>query len=157
MPKIDPVTGCEVMTLPEFFNAEAQYEGKGRTGAEVMEETMTSIHDAFAEDNAHIEADYRDPAKALAILQKLAGEEVRQWFKYEHNRDSEDLARPPYPLEVLAVTHAEHSQTLSDSNGKFTARVRCDDGSIRNVSYEFYYYSGTRLDPPDSDESLVWQ
>ena len=38
MPKIDPITGCTVMTIPEFWAAEAQSEGQGRSGADLAQD-----------------------------------------------------------------------------------------------------------------------
>lgn len=74
MPRKDPVTGCMVMTMPEFLNAEAEREGKGRTGADILSDIYAEI-DA---DSRREEDRMRDPKEALGQI-KLALEDEMEY------------------------------------------------------------------------------
>lgn len=171
MPKIDPVTGCPVLTYSEFLQAEAEREGK--TAGDIHRE----IWDTLAEEDRKQEEEYRNPATALRILVKIGqlerwhweelakhnGEEIRctHWNvtaqAYEESVSVSDAGPcPPIPTTVLEVLEPNHSERLRQSSGSFTARVMCDDGQERRVKYYYSYYEGSRLEPPDHEEGIEW-
>lgn len=83
MPRIDPITGCHVMTLPEFLNEEGAREGK--TGGEVLDEIFQSLED----DNRSIETEWRKPEVALETLRPMLKNAYDAWVDtkdwYEKN------------------------------------------------------------------------
>lgn len=140
MPKIDPETGCEVMTFFEFLGAEAKREGKDP--ADIMDE----IAQATAEDNANQEEFYRQPEEALKVLKEWV-EEDEQW------EDDPDMHKPEEVLEILDV---RYGGGYSGSKLFILARTRCSDGKERIAEYHYQYWSGSRMEPPDEDGELLW-
>ena len=92
MPRIDPITGCEVMTFGEFLNAEGARDGK--TGDEVFEDIMTEMNRANQLERERL----MNPAVALEILQLAALDDLEAWrsdaeyHKGEHQRFLNDYA-----------------------------------------------------------------
>jgi hypothetical protein len=150
MPRIDPITGCSVMTFVEFVAAEAAREGK-ETG-----DVMDDIFGPLAEDDRRIENEWRDPAKALEIIRAEAELERTAWQESKDCDPGYDEPEPPTPVEILAVLGARHSQGLRGSDGVFTARVRCADGSVRYAVHSDYYDGGDRMTPPDGGSETTW-
>ena len=78
MPRIDPITGCSVMTFPEFIHGEAEREGK--EPHEIMDEIYQSIED----DNEKMRQEYRKDA--LKYLQEEAKNLLECWTEdAKHN------------------------------------------------------------------------
>ena len=129
MPKMDPISGCSVMTVGEFWASEAKKEGK--EVAEVMGD--------FYEDMAAEEESYRQE-----ILSDLPGalEKLKEYYNPEYD-DSGWV-----PVEVLAITDADTCFGYRKSSSSFTARVRFED-KIRTVCYSEVDYSGSFYEPPD--------
>jgi len=134
MPKIDPITGCSVMTEGEFWSNEAAREGKGRSGGDLREEFWNEI-DAEAE---RVAAEWRKPEVALALLNGCEG--------------FDDENEEPVIAEVLEVESSMFTQNIRSSSGQFVARVKTEAGDELRVRYSIWNTSGTRIDPPDGDE-----
>lgn len=136
MPKIDPITGCKVQTIGEYFSSEAEREGKGRGGGELMSE----MFDEIEADNQAEAARQAQPEVALALLRKqAAGFEL------------------PMPVEILEVLESEHRWTFGGSTESLKARVRVEGGATGTLSWWASSTPATMLDPPDYDCDLVWE
>ena len=167
MPRKDPVTGCSVMTLPEFLNEEGAREGK--TGGEVLDD----IFSAFDADSRRVEQSWRDPEVSFSLIQKCHADDLADWQSErewmdglrgtddewkknvvaEYDADPRNKTAPVRPLEVLEVLQAHHHQNFNSSDGYITARVRYEDGRVRHVQWSFTHYNGSRLEPPDGEET----
>jgi hypothetical protein len=75
MPRIDPVTGCTVMTHAEFWQDQAEREGQGRAPWELIDDFYAEI-DRDHQDQAKRN---RDPDVALSILAEAQQHLVRSW------------------------------------------------------------------------------
>lgn len=138
MPKIDPVTGCTVMTMSEFWRSEAQAEGSGRDGADLAD-------DFYADMGAEAEREterMRDPVEALRALKAYDDQE-----EPEHRLGGGIVS-------VRRVLHADFTQSARSSEGGIVAEVECSDGSARFVRWGFSSWDGSRMEPPEYDESL---
>jgi hypothetical protein len=111
MPRKDPITGCDVMTMPEFLQAEADREGT--TPVAIMDE----IHQSFEDDNALSRKRLTDDA--LAILQKDADEIRTHW-----EEGDEPIIRA---TEILVMLDVNYHQSFRGSNGG-VGRHRLDLG-----------------------------
>ena len=129
MSKIDPITGCSVMTIGEFWASEAKKEGK--EVAEVMCD--------FYDDMAAEEEVYRQE-----ILSDLSGalDKLKEYYNPEY--DDSGLV----PVEVLEISDADTCFGYRKSTSSFTAKVRFAD-KIRTVCYSEADYSGSFYEPPD--------
>ena len=145
MPKKDPVTGCTVMTMGEFFQSEADREGKGRSGAEVMSDMFDEIEQSYRDE----EKRWRDnPADLLEHLQK----EVQDF-------NSADPDEPQLPVPTTIVEILEVKVDGSFRTSKFMARVCCTkpDVSTGILNFSSCQYSGSMAEPPDYECDLKWE
>lgn len=152
MPRTDPISGCQVMTFPEFLQAEADREGK--EPGDIMQEIVQT----FDDDNEIMRKNFRDHGNALSILQMDADELCQQW-KEDRDRaaDQGDFFSDPLParpVEIIAVLTAEHHQGFGGSSGGFTARVKCDDSKECYAVYGFFSDNGDRMNPPDGGSEI---
>lgn len=135
MPKIDPITGCSVMTMTEFWAAEAQKEGIDV--AEVMED----FHNDMAAD---------EEKTRQGMLKDFSGalEKLKEYYNPEY--DDSGLV----PVEVLEITDADCSYGYSKSKSSFVAKVQFQD-QVRNVQYSEVSYNGSFYEPPDFEANCV--
>lgn len=146
MPRKDSFTGCQVMTLPEFFASEAKAEGLGRTGSEVMAETFDEIG---REEEAHA-ARISQPDEARDIL-NAAMKECR-------DADPAMVSDPDnFPFEVTRVTsvqkpHASFGGRTTKEG--FVATCECNDNQTRTLRYESWQSGGSGYDPPDGETTV---
>lgn len=144
MPKKDPVTGCQVLTTAEFFQLEAELEGKGRTGADLQREFLEDQETEIAREAER----YRDPAFLLEYL--CAG--INEW------NDLADLgATVPQPLEILEVLESHVHFGFREGRVKLRVRARCEDGTEGILHFESREDAGSYLDPPDSEMNIFWE
>lgn len=139
MPRKDPMTGCSVITLPEFLADEAQREGKGRSGGEILADIYAEI-DA---DSRRQEAELRKPANALEAVKRAVA-------------DTQDPDEPALPeiIEVLQVLEVHYEQSYSGFGESLKAEARGADGNVYFVDYRRYETFGSRWEPPDGDVEL---
>jgi len=170
MPKIDPITGCSVLTFPEFLQAEAKREGK--EAHEIMQELYQDMEDADNETRK----DYHQ--NALKYLQQEAKELLDCWtedIKYqgeihEYNRwDSQaqkDVTvrqvydagpRPPQPTKLLEVIDVQFSSTFRSSQSLIKAKCEADDGKVYIYTLVRGDYAGSFYEPPNADVDLKWE
>lgn len=169
MPRTDPITGCQVMTMPEFLQKEAETEGK--EPHEILDEIYSSIE----EDNENMRKDLRK--NALGYLQEEAKNLLDCWTEdtkhngevSEHNYHDFKTGqwitktsvfdagpRPPQPVSLIDVVDAQHSQTFRSSKTKLVAKCKADDGKEYIYTLRRGDYSGSFYEPPDSEVDLQW-
>jgi len=170
MPRTDPITGCSVMTFPEFIHGEAEREGK--EPHEIMDEIVQSIED----DNEKMRQEYR--TNALKYIQDEAKELLHGWtedakhngqvdkfnrfdFKtdqYIHETRVYDAGpRPPQPIAVIEVVDVDFKQTFRSSGSKIVAKCAADDGKEYTYTLTRSDWSGSFYEPPDCDVELTWE
>lgn len=142
MPKIDPITGCTVQTLPEFWAGEAEREGKGRSGGDLMAE----FFDDLDADCRREEARLSEPAAALDYLQA----KVREW-----NGLDPDLRPVPLPVVVDVVESVTVTQSFRSSSTSLTAIVRTAGRRWYRLDVSEEHWSGSFYEPPDYDCNVV--
>ena len=145
MPKKDPVTGCTVMTPAEFWNAEAEAEGLGRTGGDLMHD----FFDDLDKERAKTEDEFRKPDVAFDYIKDA----VEEW----NDADSEGAV--PAPIRIVEVLDVQIKCGSRESGEMIKARaVRLDNGveveDVITVSSCTYY--GGPMDPPDWDGNVQW-
>jgi hypothetical protein len=77
MPRKDPISGCMVMTMPEFLNAEAEREGQGRTGGDILQDIMTEMSE---DDKRCSEGLKNDHSEIFSILLEDCKSAVDEWL-----------------------------------------------------------------------------
>lgn len=142
MPKIDPHTGCEVMTTPEFWASEARSEGLGRSGAELQSDFM----DELADDLRAEESRLREGA--LGTLQ----EAVREW-----NEADPEESPIPLPEVILDVLEAHVRASFRSSGFSLKARVRATGGLVGVLSVTSESFAGSWAEPPDYEINVIWE
>lgn len=147
MPKKDPITGCTVMTTGEFFQSEAEREGKGRSGGELMSEMFNEIADSYEEEEKRWKENLPD---TLAFLQK----EIDEYNDFDPDPDFPPVAKPISIEEVLDVQVGGSFRTTTLL---IKARCKKEDGSEGTIVYNSWHSSGSYYEPPDGDISIKWE
>jgi hypothetical protein len=142
MPKIDPITGCTVLTFFEAMHDIGQSSDPPKEAHEVAAE----IFDEFDKDDRRIENEYKDPANALKlVLDHIAG--------FDPDDDPEFV--PPAPVEI-EVLGADSKGGFGGHDSGFVAKGRTADGTILFYSYVEWNDYGDRMSPPDGGEEIQW-
>jgi|SRR5579885_1021169 len=141
MPRKDPITGCNVLTMGEFLSQEAEREGKGRTGGDILSDMMEEVG---KEEEARC-AQLRTPTEAMRLLNEGIKES--------------DEADPEYAfgykvVGVLKVWAASASFGMRQSSEGFRAQCKCDDGKERTLSFTTWHSSGSFYEPPDGETTV---
>ena len=144
MPRIDPMTGVTVMTTAEFFMSEAEREGKGRSGAEVMTDTFAGIAAEMDADEQRERLFFSDPANAW--------EAIRHMLREELEAEESQLQA----VELVGVLAVSSKQSMRGSSLGIEAHVKFNDGAVRRVQWSFQHWAGSYWEPDDYDESVEW-
>lgn len=143
MPKIDSVTGCTVMTLPEFWAGEAAQEGRGRSGGELMMEFYQEMDDSQRKQ----EEEMKEPAVALKMLAQTA----KDW-----NDGDPDEGAVPEPESVIEVKMVRVGGGTNGSTTEIVARCRTKNGQTGEYALKSSYWVGSRMEPPEEDVLLTF-
>lgn len=148
MPRIDPISGCTMMTHQEFWTAEAASEGKGRTASDLMADFINELDAANA-----TQADrYRtDLAWTTEQLQAAIA---------DYNDGVDPIEELPSLVRVLEVLEADVQDGVRSSS--LFLRVRAlraaSPEPIEDVlDYTDVATSGSRMEPPDRESSFEWR
>lgn len=140
MPKKDPATGCMVQTLGEFWHAEAEREGQGRSGGEIALE--------FWEE---IEAD------SCRCERELLGDKegfLRTLQSWDKDCDEEDRIRFTGVAEILDAVVEQGGRSSSTI---VVARVHTEVNGEIFVHFCSWHESGGYYDPPEGgNDVLIW-
>lgn len=139
MPKIDPRTGCQVMTTQEFWAAEAQQAGM-TDGSALHAEFMTEMAEDLRREEAHLRAN------ALSTLRDA----VKEW-----NEGDPEMLPTPMPDAVLEVLKATIKDSFRSSGYTLSAVVKA--GDVTGVlSATVSSFGGSWSEPPDYDINVEW-
>jgi predicted ribosome quality control (RQC) complex YloA/Tae2 family protein len=161
MPKIDPITGCTVMTQAEFWASEAKREGKGRCGGDLMQD----FYEEMAAEERAEEDRLKDPERAKEEFNREiqvtreSGQETLDWLKKRGEEpDPGEVTMANFPLveSVLEVLEAEYSGGFRGSKVSITARCLRSGGVEDVLEMAMEYFSGSRIDPPDQGGYIKW-
>lgn len=148
MPHKDPVTGCTVLSIAEFWQHEAASEGRGRSGADLM----TEFFQELAQDANTQATRYRsDLAYTRAELQKALA---------DFNLDLPPEDQLPPLLDVLEVVDADVRDGLRNSSLFLRVRAlrQSPTGAVEDLlTLAATYHYGSRLDPPDEETTVEWE
>lgn len=144
MPKTDPITGCSVMTVPEFWASEARAEGQGRTGSALMADFYAELDAASAEEEARL----RDPAHLLPLLQ----EEVKAW-----NEADPEMPPVPGPVAIIEVLDAHDRDRVRSSTTTVRCRVRDGAGKTGVLTLASSSYAGDFYEPPSTETNIAYE
>ena len=133
MPRKDAMTGCEVMTTMEFFQAEGEKEWK--SGYEAMEDMWKEI----ALDECRREDELRKDAKGIL------------------NKALEEIEDSDFCIVKITSASVKVSFGFGGSKEVLFVFALCSDGKWRWIEWTYRYSSGTRWEPPDEDSNLDWR
>lgn len=136
MPYTHPILGVECQTIIEFWHNEAKKENKE------VGELMDDFYSQLAEE---------DERQRQDIISDLPGALAR--LKEYYDPDYIDITFTP--VEVLKISDAVVKNTMRSSSSSFIAKVKCSDNQERWLKYSETHYSGSYMEPPDSDWECV--
>jgi len=136
-----------VMTMPEFLNAEAEREGKGRTGGDIL----VDIFEEIDADSRKMEDELRKPENALDLI-KQALKDAEEYWEDEYGEGE----KVPEIVEVIHIIDLHVSQNFSSSGQVFRAEVKDSKGRLCYFEHSYSHWSGTRLDPPEEDSTMYF-
>ena len=139
MPKIDPITGCSVLTLPEFVAQEAKKEGK--EPHEFMEEFYQEIESDQRSEETRLKTDLDG---ALTLLLEDVGVAPEYYVTFK-------------PEKVIEVCDAKVNYRYSSNQTMVIARVACSDGNERFATCTVSSSSGSFYGPPDYECLVEWR
>jgi len=148
MPRKDPETGCIVMTEGEFWQHEADSEGRGRDAADLREDFYADISASMREDEDRIK---NNPAEMLDAIKNYCKILVDDW-----NYDGCAGEKPPVPTKINSITLVNVNYNFKGSRTHVEGTAECDDGVVRNFKFTASYYDGSMHEPPDAEEWLEW-
>lgn len=140
MPRKDPITGCEVMTTAEFWQAEAEKEGR----------SAGQLQDDFFNEIADIEQKEIEKLADVENVLNILREYVISTNEYV---DEEDKYSFQF-TKVLEVWNNSYSCAFRGTSFEFCAKAKCDDEKIREVEFSSWQSSGSFYEPPDMEENL---
>jgi hypothetical protein len=146
--KIDPHTGCEVLTTMGFFQKIADEEGEGKSGGELFTEMMEEIDADMRAEEQRIERDKDAALKTICDAIKEVDDEDSHGDPFELGFKPEDI------VEVLEVKAAVGGG-FRDSSTRMDVRLMLVDGTTRVVRYESWYSSGSWSEPPDGETNIT--
>ncbi|MFW5871508.1 MAG: hypothetical protein ACOCUT_00225 [bacterium] len=161
MPKIDPITGCEVMSLLEFCEQEG--ERKGQTADEYMSDIFEDMaKEANKEAERWLEPEMRE--EVLQELRNAVALELREWKScywsdIEDNNPNgmDDWPKPPIPIKIIDMEDSQSSYGMRTNNSMLKGLCKCKDGKVRRFTYKYWTYSGDFYEPPSEDWELNWE
>jgi hypothetical protein len=135
MPRIDSISGCSVMTQAEFWNSEAEFEGKGRSGSDLMQDFRAD----FETERKAEEDRLKEPENALGII-------LEAFYPGDDGEDENQR-----PLKVIEVCELSCDMKMRSTTIRIKALCECKDGKPRLFIAMNYSDSGTRMQPPEVD------
>lgn len=148
MPRLDPSSGCTVMTHQEFWASEAAREGQGRAAADLMADFFNELDAANATQATRYRTDLAWTTEQLhAAL-------------HDYNEGLEPGDQLPAIVSVLEVLEADVRDGLRSS--VLFLRVRALRAATPEpvedvLDYTAVSTSGSRMEPPDHESNLQWR
>ena len=177
MPKIDRLTGCEVMTELEFWQAEGE-----RNETSAVEE-MTRFASELEDERKREEDQMYDPKYVFEMVEPEMVMELECYNEQmvsfaedvisnrgivprEDYESAREMTKPPKFLKCTEVTNVDYSMGMMNSGARISAifvdwyRNRATNKyEERPWKVEFSYasFAGTREEPPDCDTELTYE
>jgi hypothetical protein len=138
MPRKDPITGCDVMTMGEFFADTAKKEGIAPH--EVIEDLFKAIDEADAQSAELLKQDHATFLK-----------EVTDWI-VSFNEDAD--VKLPLPVRVDTIFFAKCHSKLNGGSSRIMGTIEFDDHSFKICDLSQCSWHGSFYEPPDFDVNL---
>jgi hypothetical protein len=141
MSKIDPFTGCQVMTQMDFFHQEDIYDGK---------EPGTSLQEYYHDVNEacdYEEKKFQDYNYALNYLREAVE---------EYNGYDPDITIP-MPIEVKNIIHVNVSMGMKKDSTSLEAEAIDENGKLGVIQLDCNSWSGSVWEPPDYELNVFWK
>lgn len=139
MPRKCPHTGVMVATQAEFWQSEAESEGKGRSGGELQAEFFDDMEKTRQEE----EKAYYNLSQAL--------EEIQGAFR---NADAEDGIE--VPTSITKVIHVEWNFSFREKSLAIFAEAVKPNGEKGLILYTDWGTNGSFDEPPDGESNIEW-
>ncbi len=137
MPYNHPVLGVPCITVNEFWNIEAQKEGR---------KPCDLIDDFYSE----LAKDEELTRQNIIADKQGALDSLRKYYDPDYCDDITFM-----PVEVINIIDANVSIGMRKSTVTFRAIVKCDDSKTRTLEYTEYEYAGSYMEPPDFECDCV--
>lgn len=162
--RIDPITGCRVLTTMGFFAMEADQEGKGRTAGELMSDFFQDMAD---DDQRVIDNYKRNTPDLLFMLAKSCLDNLDCWTEeetwvtnnpldFEGKPNIISWDKPHFIINIHSVLEANCGGGYSGSNTKLLCHVLCEDGIDRYIAFYESISHATMSDPGDWESDMVF-
>lgn len=154
MPRKDPITGCNVMSMGEFWLSEAERENK--TVDEIIGEFYSEIDKTNKEYESNIMNNPDSVANIVirsAVSEWQAEMEEREYRNYDEDYNQVEVF---YPLAIANIESANVEDNMSGSGLKISGEILCSDGITRKFNYWNHYCHGSFYEPPSGEEYLEW-
>lgn len=138
MPRKDPMTGCMVMTMTEYWNSVGEAEGK--TGTEVMTEFFQELD--------------KDTEMWIGNIKKNIIEETCKLVT-ELNEDAEE--KIPQPLWLTGEPKVSGTQGFAKNGWQAEFDAFAIDLATYHYKVTCFHYSGTMWEPPDEDINVEFE
>lgn len=158
--KIDPITGCRVLTTAGFFMSEA--DRNGTTPAEELDSFLDDIEkEQEAEDRR-----YKDPNEVKGMLNHEIREmrqymwaEVKRMARNGYDIEADELAQCffPYVDRILEIDEG-HGPNIMSSRGtsRVLAIAKRSDGVVDVIEADVDTYGGSFYEPPSHEANIRW-
>jgi len=160
--KIDPDTGCEVLTLHGFMMSEADHHG--RSVDEEYDLLAKDMDEIYKEEKARLE----DPAEVKAAINsevKFLRKSSWESMRYDHKkgrkieRDDCDFlfAFLPYVEGVVEVLEVDPGNPMGRHTEQTVVAVATRNGGVKDiVTFRYSHDAGSYLEPPDTEIWVEW-
>ena len=129
MPKKDPMTGCMVMTMPEFLQAMAKHDKC------TVEEVIDSTFGEMARQEERDRQEYKEN-----VFENVC-REIDQW-----NKEAEDQIEKP--VKMIELLEFDYDTSMRSFSLKVVMRAEREDGSIGILTMTVCLDYGSYWEPP---------
>jgi hypothetical protein len=157
VPKKDPITGCMVMTTAEYFQSEADRNGRS------FADEVTSFYEEQAKVEQEDEDNFFKPENLLETLKKavadenqaIAEENLYNQAHPEYNQPQSALI--PVPVKILEVVREKFNEGFKGTSIACRAKIETEDGQRGWTFYEYYNDHGSFYEPPSCEYSISFE
>lgn len=141
MPRKDPITGVEVMTHMEFWQAEAEKEGRQ------VSDVLRDFYDEWDEDIRKQEEMYKntlDQNNLYVMYLNYVSDIGCDYFQCVQDINT-------FIVEIVELIDCNIHQSMRETTESFVIYAKCLDGEYRIITMTTYNWSGSFYEPPDWD------
>lgn len=144
MPTKDPITGCMVLTQAEFWQGEAEREGKGREPWELQAE----MYEEMDADNERCSEEMRNDSEGALKV-------IKEYLDADAETCEDDFGFTSANITGIEIEDAKYSGGFGGCSREIRAKLALVDGSTRTVEWGEDVSHATRLEPGDYDVSMA--